>query len=276
MGVSVEAHYSRDKHGHMDVNEVIEYAPWVKEKFHIKRENVGKSHNPWVHDFSNTPIVPKIADFYLTEYLISQTLPLHLSPKAILVLHHVGLNPTDSKLHAIGIEATAIQHELLSKYAPMLAKYLCVALQTEITFAVYEQFFPFYSSNPAWIETIGFGRFGRWTDAIFSRPGSGIGKTSWDSGYGGPKWAMAGKILNWWGQGNINGMPFGDKELFDRTANLQHNGGTILNKVVWACGLNNLGVVLDAHHKGNYNILAKHCSQNVAELYKQCTSILSE
>lgn len=92
-----------------------------------------------------------------------------------------------------------------------------------------------------------------------------------NTGYGGPKWGAAAKLLHDRLTGKMN-----PTQWVDRVFALVHNGGMFLNKLEWGCqnprgwGANQLQVsVLPAHAKDNWSLLLRLSSPATIKMWDE-------
>lgn len=83
----------------------------------------------------------------------------------------------------------------------------------------------------------------------------------WRGAFGGEAWASAVSVLKAHLQGRIN-----DRIFVDRCFSMEHNNGSILNKL-WST--RELPQVLDAHGRDDYPTLLEHASKDVKLLWRR-------
>lgn len=189
--------------------------------------------------------------------------------------------PTDKSLAAIKQEASDLLYAGLEVLAPTFREYMHYANCSELSY--HNKFSTAFDSDVGlngaalgWmvlVDHVGGGEAARIAAELF-RDKKPSGAKAWGNSYGGPKWAVGADVLSYFEDGKMvkGNKPFGPKLFVDRLFSLQHNTGSILNKVVWnyhgnasneGYGCNNLIPLLDAHHNSNWMLLRRCASDEV-------------
>lgn len=237
-------------------------------------------------DTASVPLVRWIADFYTLEAIAAQV------PQGDKVYHPPFNQTTVTNLVRSGVVA---KHRQDGEYLSLLAMHLQGLL--------IEKFTPILH-NYLWWACIGEAchhplvrRYVRPHDEYSSRYGFAslyhgdevpndllikwmlylFEKSNWSGGWGGKKWAECTRPLLWFHEGVCGKEPFTAKNFCDRVFALQHNNGTVFNKINWGSTAgpghpsNDISVVLsmlDSHHNGDYETLLKFATPKVANLWQ--------
>lgn len=187
------------------------------------------------------------------------------------------------KMHDLSIRASEELEALVEKLDPILVNYTHLACAGEVRHhrAFSDRRNTLHSNREtAWVdwrtiyETVG-------VEAIMDMHSLFL-EFSGDA-YGGPKWAMACKVLYQRLTGKLGPNEKINKKIFvDRVWTLEHNGGCLLNKISWAVkngrhwSLSQIKTVLDAHANDDWMSLYRTSAPSVQALFRKYVILASE
>lgn len=229
-----------------------------------------------------TPINRWAADFYLLDAIAAQIpqgkcVTQSFNASTVFDFIEAGVIPeTSSRDDLISLRAMYLQERLVRKLYPILRDYLYYAGAGESAYHYAPSYF-FSSGNDAWICTAWHlirERFGDrvtadWLERIFLTGGGG---DHWSSSFGGQAWADCMKPLKYLVDGKVGKETFTPKNFVDRAFALQHNGGTVFDKIGWKQDPEYMVYVLNAHHKSDWKTLLANATPLVEDLFKAASS----
>lgn len=190
--------------------------------------------------------------------------------------------PLNSSLRNMQAEAHEILNAGTDVLAQTLREYMHYAAVSELSYHhrfayAFDGDVGVVAASAGWYDFIQHtsgGIAARSASALFRDKTKG-GKKAWGSSYGGQPWAQATDVLGYFEDGKMGKKPFNAKLFCDRMFALQHNTGSILNKVTWshkgrgfASGYNvgSMQYLLDAHHNSDWYKLEKVASVEVSQM----------
>lgn len=186
-----------------------------------------------------------------------------------------GLRPSGDGLENLAVRALIMQSRLAHVAAPVVSDYMHLAIAGELQYHPGFWFLSRDAGTSWWYlkDLHGGEQVARWASRMYHQEGKKYGSTDdgniWASSFGGPAWGGAADVLAAYHNGRMEGMSFGDREFLDRAFSLQHNTGTLFNKVSWGReGLSYVQEVLNAHHHGTWEVLVYHASDHVTEMVR--------
>lgn len=191
-----------------------------------------------------------------------------------------GLKPANENLNNIALNALLYQTRLAQVAAPVLADYMHQVIILEASYHPGTWWLGQYPNNVVgWHkmrEIHGGEQLANWASDLFNEPDKREGAaTVWLPQFGGRSWAKASDVLASYHNGTLHGMDFGPREFLDRAFSLQHNTGTLFNKMTWRNQIR-ATEILEAHHNSDWSVLVHHASDPVKELVRSYASLLNE
>lgn len=210
-----------------------------------------------------------MSDFYLCDWVaakIAQGFP-----------YGTGSKNGTANAHALRKSAQVLQKHLVAKCAPIFEDYVFAAIGGEVRHHRNVR-----GSIPAGRETC-------W-DYWYAMGEEGDRETltqdcvnlfsdgTWGSSYGGPRWATIATVL----LQRFSGM-LDDRTFVDRVFTLQHNGGSLLNKISWPVrndsygGVHSMIEIGNAHAADipNFSVLLRYASADTAGMIREVVTSFS-
>lgn len=261
--------------------------PWITDGFllfgHKKNAYNINAAGVWGLDVGkDLDIIRSVADFYLLDAISAQVpqgkvfVP-QFDNDTVLNLVLKGHYPLDRSDHEItSLMAMYLQALLVAKITPILRSYMYFACAGEAAHHPHLSGFlePYNETAVRWFyrnlfDLVGGMYASKWLPPLFYnfKEMNDNGHTNWAGGWGGNKWGVCADVLHMFEVGRIGNQRFTAKNFCDRVFSLQHNGGTILNKLGWSKGLGGLNTVLDAHNNSDFRTLTKKGSGTVIDLW---------
>lgn len=279
--------------GHSSSSTQRTHGPWNNEGFNFRGHGFpeGLGAKLWkVQECATIDLAHTAADFYLLDGMAVQGInkpegrKLHMprfdTDILFEMLEHGFKVVNDDTLDAISTKAYIAQRRITNKVAPVIRNYCHYAIAGELSYskAMWEVGCYHNDAQCSWFQMCqiaGADKCCEWAEDIYFEKHND-GSSVWSHAFGGAKWGMGTKILHLFETGEVEGMPFGNREFLDRVLSLQHNTGSFLNKVSWSGGLHNMGYVLNAHNESDWATLANYASIPVAAVFKKYWALMNE
>ena len=223
--------------------------------------------SPLLSDFRGVDPVRGMADFYLLEWILAVI--ARRNRFGNITLHNSG----GARLARIRNAAYTLQRYVVQQCDTAFRDYVFLAIGGEARHHVNVR------------GSLSMGRESMWD--YWHAMGESIGREqctrdavdlfrceSWSGGYGGSAWETCAKTLLMREDGTLDARTF-----VDRCFSLQHNSGSLLNKVAWSGesypgqrtgAMRSIG---NAHHRSDLATLARYASQDARDLLLSCVPL---